>query len=516
MTSYSIHPEFTEKYRVSPISQQPEPEVNSADWESRMAQLVGFQEESPPVNLDQAEVDTGSLQTSPSQPQPIQTEESLSSNPFAKLALVGGATLSIVVVAGVFLSQIMNTGNQRPVNNIVSSELPTTSESPQQNLAEEVELLKTKLALAEQAQTVIAAQRTLRNRVAARVETPQVRERTPRPVEIAATPRVVTVERIVERPSPPVPVRPIAIEHTPSPAPAPAPVTIAEIPPSPPNPLDEWTRLAKLGSYGQVNTTGQSRVSTALSVPETNGNLAAQFGNSPPEPSPQPDVLVSQEQSQRAKAIKVGTSAKAVLATAVFGETTRSRGDDTDEDGNVFVLRLTNPVKSVDGAIALPANTELLAEISSISERGLLILNVTTVISEENSELREKSLPKNAITVRAPQGKPLVANQYPNEGSSIAGMDLGLFVLGGIGRGAELFNRTESQVTVGDGSTVITNNNNRANIPAGILEGGLRSVVPQISQRNQQAISQMMQRTNVWFLPAGKEVEIYINRTMQL
>jgi hypothetical protein len=47
------------------------------------------------------------------------------------------------------------------------------------------------------------------------------------------------------------------------------------------------------------------------------------------------------------------------------------------------------------------------------------------------------------------------------------------------------------------------------------VEGGLKSIVPQIAQRNQQAISQMMQNTNVWMIPAGQEVEIYINRTIQ-
>jgi hypothetical protein len=48
------------------------------------------------------------------------------------------------------------------------------------------------------------------------------------------------------------------------------------------------------------------------------------------------------------------------------------------------------------------------------------------------------------------------------------------------------------------------------------MEGGTSSVVPQIAQRNQQAIAQMMQRTNIWFLPAGTEVEVYINQLLQL
>ncbi|MDP5338949.1 MAG: hypothetical protein NWQ28_10300, partial [Nodularia sp. (in: cyanobacteria)] len=507
MTSYSIHPELSAKYLVKPIPDQQEPEVNSSDWESRMAKLVGFEEESPQVNVETVETDSANLQLSQPQPEEVQTEQSLSANPFAKLALVGSATLVIVVVAGAFLSQVMNTSNQQPRNTLVSSTapLPAISESPRRNLEQEVEILKTKLALAEQAQTVTAAQQNLRNRVAARVETPQVRESIPKPVQTASIPqpRIVTVERIVERPA----AAPVAI--APTAPPAAVAVATPETPPSPPNPLEEWTRLAKLGSYGQVNTTAQSRVDTALSVPKINPQ-EAQVTNSNPEPTPpQPDNLVSQAPSQSSKSIKVGSSVKAVLATAVFGETTKSRNNESNEDGNVFVLRLTNPLKSVDGAIALPVNTELLAEISSISEQGLLRLNVVKVISEDNGELREKSLPSNAMMVRAPQGKPLVADKYPNQGTSIAGMDLGLFVLGGIGKGAELFNRTESRVTVGDGSTVVTNSNNRRNIPAGILEGGLNSVVPQISQRNQQAIARMMQQTNVWFMPAGKEVEIY-------
>ena len=513
MTSYSIHPEFSANHLVKPIPEQPEPEIESLDWESRMAKLVGFKEESPKVKVDELAADAASLEPDEFQPDEVQTQQSLSSNPFAKLALVGSGTLAIVVVAGAFLSQIMNTSNQQPRNNLVSSTapLPAINESPQRNLEQEVEILKTKLALAEQAQTVTAAQQNLRNRVAARVETP-ARERTPTPVQTASIPqpRVVTVERIVERPA----FSPVAIAPTPPPVPVePVAVATPETPPSPPDPLEEWTRLAKLGSYGQVNTTGQSRVDTALSVPK----IEAQVTNSSPEPTPpQEDILVSQSQSQSSKSVRVGSSVKAVLATAVFGETTRSRNNESNEDGSIFVLRLTHPLKSVDGAIALPVDTELLAEISSISERGLLQLNVIKVISEDNGQLIEKSLPKNAMMVRAPQGKPLVADKYPNQGGAIARMDLGLFVLGGIGKGAELFNRTESQVTVGDGSTVVTNTNNRRNIAAGILEGGLNSVVPQISQRNQQAIARMMQQTNVWFLPAGKEVEIYVNRTMQL
>jgi hypothetical protein len=48
------------------------------------------------------------------------------------------------------------------------------------------------------------------------------------------------------------------------------------------------------------------------------------------------------------------------------------------------------------------------------------------------------------------------------------------------------------------------------------LEGGATTLGNQINQRNQQNISKRLaQRSNVWFLPAGKEIEVYVNQTTQ-
>jgi hypothetical protein len=521
MTSYSIDLKLAQQLHIKPNSNKYELPVDASDWESQMAKLVGFEEESPRVNIDALEADIENLQPYQAQPEEVPTEQPLSSNPFAKLALVGGATLAVVLVAGVFLTQIMSTGNQKPKNNLASSaaSLPPKIEPREQNLEQEIETLKTKLALAEQVQAVTAAQQNLRTRVVPRLETPRINNRTITPVQTASVPRVVTVERIIEKPFSPLPVvSPVAAVPTVAPPTVPLEPK-PETQPSPPDPLTEWTKLAKLGSYGQVYTTGQSSVNMAKLSPVNNSNVANQPTNSNPEPPPEEaEILVSQAQPQNSKSVKVGTSAKAVLVTAVFGETTRTnsnRNNQQDDNQEIFVVRLKEPLKSLDGAIALPANTELLAQISSISERGLLRLNVIKFISQDNDQLQEISLPSNAIIVRAPQGKPLVAGKFPNNGSSIARMDAGLFVLGGVSKAAELLNRVDSEVTTNSGSTIVTNSNGQRNLAAGIVEGGLKSIVPQIAQRNQQAISQMMQNTNVWMIPAGQEVEIYINRTIQ-
>ncbi|MEH2231614.1 MAG: hypothetical protein V7K71_18660 [Nostoc sp.] len=552
MTRYSIPAQTPPQNGFTLTTDDRQPEVESVDWESRMSRLVGFEEESSSSDTEGSEHSA----TPPeplSQPQDVQTKQALSSNPFAKLGLVGAATLAIVLVGGVFLSQLMSGSNQKP-KTIVSppvQEQPT-DESISQQMEAQVDTLKTKLALTEQAQMVRAAQQQLRiakSTPTVTLQQPSVRQKAiPTPPPTAYVPRTVTVERIIRVPA-----------YQPSRSPQPPVVNPTQpvvnvTPPTPPSPFEEWARLAKLGSYGQVNASNQPTSNIATLEPAKTTQPQQQETPNPdseqtPQTSQPENSAVSQAQPQGEKSVAVGSSAKAVLATAIFGETTNKSGGggDADEAKNVFVIRLKEPLKSTDGAIALPANTEFLAEIGSLSEQGLLQMNVVKVISQNNGNPVERSLPNNAIILRGTQGKPLIANKYPGQSSSIASMDAGLFVLGGIAKAAELVNRPDTKVVPlygGNYSNLDSNGNpiendtndtngtngtngtkypigyttiteNRRNLAAGVLEGGMNSVVPQIAQRNQQAIAQMSQQTNVWFLAAGTNIEIYVNQPTQ-
>jgi len=541
MTKYSTPAETPAQngFTLTPDAQQQD--VESFDWESRMSRLVGFEEESSSPDTQGAE-DSATPQESLSQPQDVQTKQPLSSNPFAKLGLVGAATFAIVLVGGLFLSQLMNPGTEKP-KNIVPPQVreQPTDESTSQQLAGEVDTLKTKLALTEQAEMVKAAQqqlRTAKSTPTVALQEPSVSSRgtqrvIPTPPPTAYIPRTVTVERIVKVPA----SQPLRSPQLPVVMPNTQPV-VNITPPSPPSPLQEWKRLAKLGSYGQVDATNQSN--NIASAPEPANNPQPQEQTPPPKT---PAPAVSQAQPLGQKSLAVGTSAKAVLATAIFGETTTRSGggDETSEAKNVFVIRLQDALKSKDGTTVIAANTEFLAEIRSINEQGLVQMNVVKLISQNNGNPTEQSLPNNAIIIRGTQGKPLIASKFPGQSSSIASMDLGLFVLGGLGKAAELINRPDTRVLplygnnvvnpdgtlneTGDGNTNSSPNRgfitgyttiteNRRNLAAGIVEGGFNSVVPQIAQRNQQAIAQMSQPTNIWFMKAGTTVELYVNQTI--
>ncbi|AVH71186.1 TrbI/VirB10 family protein [Nostoc sp. 'Lobaria pulmonaria (5183) cyanobiont'] len=537
MTRYSIPAQTPPQNGFTLTTDDRQPEVESVDWESRMSRLVGFEEESSSGDTQGSE-DSATPPESLSLPQEVQTKQALSSNPFAKLGLVGAATLAIVLVGGVFLSQLMSGSNQKP-KTIVSPPVQQqpTDESISQQMEGQIDTLKTKLALSEQAQMVKAAQQQLRiakSTPTVALQQPSVRQKViPTPPPTAYVPRTVTVERIIRVPASQPLLSPQPLVAKPNTQPV-----VNVTPPPPPSPFEEWARLAKLGSYGQVNPSNQPTSNIATLEPaKTTQPQQQETPNPDPEQTPQTpqpeNSAVSQAQPQGQKSVAVGSSAKAVLATAIFGETSNKSGGggDADEAKNVFVIRLKEALKSTDGTVALPANTEFLAEIGSLSEQGLLQMNIVKVISQNNGNPTERSLPNNAIILRGTQGKPLIANKFPGQSSSIASMDAGLFVLGGIGKAAELVNRSDSEYqypTINptpnpDGSSngnvtsayPILVTKNRRNLAAAVLEGGMNSVVPQIAQRNQQAIAQMSQQTNVWFLPAGTNIEIYVNQPTQ-
>lgn len=562
MTRYSIPSENLPENLVSP------PELDSLDWESRMARLVGLQEESSEANTDEAvEESTSGVQPS-SEPQEVRTKEPLSSNPFAKLGLVGAGTLGIVLVAGVFLSQLTNTGKQQPKkNNSVSIPQPISDSRPQQ-LQSELETLKTKLALTEQAEAVKAAQQKLRlekptppqlasrptpqAQRSASVNTPRIPlQRIPTPVRTVYVPRTVTVERIVKVPTVPqkaIPQKAIALKPIlqkpanskilPSALPIVAPNTqpiVTATPKPTPDPLQEWAKLAKLGSYGMVSITGTSAVQPTPPPPVNNTRLQARNTDEPDdEPEEESAPAVSQTKQQTPKSVAVGTKAKAVFATAVFGETTTptTNSKKKDESGkDVFVATLKEPLKSVDGTPIFPTKTQFLVQVRSISNQGFVQLDVVKVILQNNNSFIEKSLPPYALTIRAPQGKPLIASQFSNQGGSGVGIaDVGVFVLNGIGKAAQIYNTPDYQPyddcygippedTQARSLCYRERNrsrNSRRNILAGVLEGGATTLGNQINQRNQQNFSRRQpQGTNVWVLPAGKEVELSVIQTFQ-
>ena len=492
-----------------------EPDRNStSDWELEMARLVGLNEEELSLDeennytsLSQNErIEPDSLSTD--SPQESRTEQSISANPLAKFALVATGTLVIVLLAGAFLSQLLNgghrTNNQDQLN---VSPQKSSVKSEYQDLSTEVETLKTKLALSEQVESMKTAQETLRRPLVKsytpnKTSTPSTTSTPSVKIVYVPVPKVVTVDRIVKITQPVRDTTPVQVSQAIS----------KPTPSKPPN-------------LNNINPSVNKNVPIVAAVPKTVATSDSDISNiiatiwptKRLEPNSTED---NNNKTQTKSPIALGTTVKGVLATSVFGETTLSINNNVNEkEKNMFVIRLEEPLKSLDGTVVLPQNTELLATINSISEHGLLQLNVMKAVMKNRDTLKEIDLPKNALTVSSVEGQPLIADQHPSNydrSSNIAGLDLGLFLLGGLGKAAELINRADSQVAITNSAgSIISSNNPQKNVAASFAEGGFNSLVPQIAQRNQQAIAVMSQKTNIWFLPAETRVEIHVNQALQ-
>ncbi|WP_257235958.1 hypothetical protein [Nostoc sp. 'Peltigera malacea cyanobiont' DB3992] len=165
MNKYSISSKTSAQNLYTLTLDEPLLKVDSLDWESRIAKLVGFEKESLAIEVP-ALKNSSALEQSVSQPQELETKQLISSNPFAKLGLVGTTTLVIVLLVAGFLSQLINTSSQKPKNNIVVSQVRSqlTTASSYQGLEGEIEILKTKLALTEQTELIKATQQNLKSK----------------------------------------------------------------------------------------------------------------------------------------------------------------------------------------------------------------------------------------------------------------------------------------------------------------------------------------------------------------
>ncbi|MGB6298635.1 MAG: TrbI/VirB10 family protein [Rivularia sp. (in: cyanobacteria)] len=522
----------------------PDKETGLTEWESRMAKLVGL-DESTPADIENEFITDSNARSQLEEPKNTATQQPLSANPFAKAALVGAGTLAIVMFAGGFLSQMMSNDKPNLAQNAIRSQTPPKPQTKPriEQLQEEVEGLKTRLALSEQLDAVKAAQQKLRMtkstpstpRVAAK-PTPQPKPRAiprntsipripPQPpqVRIVEVPKIVKVDRVVNVPQPKPqpkiskPVLPQILPPPELPAPIPQQPLVEIEPPPESNPMQEWARLAKLGSYGQVSFgegNVSNRTSSQIEVPKK--VKEKETATKPDKETETPTRKARASNRRNPKTIPVGSTANAELATPVFGETTRSAREE-EEDNNIYVVRLKESLKAADGSTALVKGSQIFTKIDSISENGLMQLEIVKITTRENGEVVEKTVPENALTIRGKKGKPLIAKQYSSNKSSIARRDAISFLAGGVGKAAQYINRTESEVVTGENGTVaVTNVNRDPSLAAGILEGGTKTVVPQISRRNQRAISQMSRKTGIWYLPQGKDVEVFVNQETQI
>jgi Bacterial conjugation TrbI-like protein len=227
------------------------------------------------------------------------------------------------------------------------------------------------------------------------------------------------------------------------------------------------------------------------------------------EPSAVKDTATSPlELPTLIRTLLVGTSAKGSAVTPVLW------GGGANSTAK-FLLKLDEPMLDGNNQVAFPADTQFVVIAKPASTNiGLAELEVVSIIIKG----MEFAPPLGSIVIRNDQGGLLIGEDYFRRDEQIANRDFNSILTGALGNVGRILNQPVSSyastVTGGipSSSNVVTNRD--PNILGGVLEGGFRDLSTVWSQRNQQAIQELASKPNVYQLPKGRSVRIFVNQSM--
>lgn len=221
------------------------------------------------------------------------------------------------------------------------------------------------------------------------------------------------------------------------------------------------------------------------------------------------------------RSLQVGEMASGELLTPVIwagarasaGSASNSAASSAQEK---FIVQLNEPLTDPQGSVMLPQGTQIVARIINVGESGLTQLEATQAIVDG----QEYVLPPGAISIRGSDGQPLMADKWGKKGNAIASRDVTAFLFGSLSKVGEVLNQPDVQQSInsssGGFSSSTTTSNRRPNLLGAVLDGGFGPLTQQILQRNDKAIQEIMSRPDVWYVRAGTNIQVFVNRSFEM
>ncbi|HEY9708803.1 MAG TPA: TrbI/VirB10 family protein [Oculatellaceae cyanobacterium] len=222
----------------------------------------------------------------------------------------------------------------------------------------------------------------------------------------------------------------------------------------------------------------------------------------------------------KVRSLQVGDRAQGQLVTPVIWAGNEARAGATKSTqespaGEKFIVQLQEPLTDKGGFVTLPIGTQIVAQVIEVNESGWLKLNVSQIVVDN----QEYMLPLGAISIRGVDGQPLMASKWGDRGSAIASGDISTFLFGSLSKVGQVLTQPDSQsstTTSGFGfSSSTTNQSGGRNLLGAILDGGFTPLTQQILKRNEQRIQELTSRPDVWYVPVGTSVQVFVNQSFE-
>lgn len=321
------------------------------------------------------------------------------------------------------------------------------------------------------------------------------------------------------------------------------------------DPMQQWMALSQLGSYGRSEKAGGAEeaegAGEAGGAEGAGGEKVSSLNTnrdetSAAEPSSVPEQEPSQENAIAASAptqvegrfnaqvnpveeasllngvpmrsLQVGSIAQGQLVTPAIWTpkaATATVAPQARKEAEKFVIQLAEPLSDKDGFVALPQGAQLVAQVVDVKASGLAQLQVTQAVVDG----QEYMLPPGAISLRGNEGQPLVASKWGNKRPLIASGDITSFLSGALSKVGQVLIQPNSQTSTsisGNGiSSSTSSQSGGRNLLGAVLDGGFTPLTQHIKERSEQQMQDLASRPNVWYLPAGERVQVFVNQSFE-
>lgn len=510
----------------------------SDEW-AALAALTGFNQESEPNARTATAVLPAPIQN-PSSEEPSEAESNpllddedltdedrfatqrpLWSNPWAKGAFVAVGIASVTGVIGLFMNHFQNFKVNPPAITPNSDTTPDDANSHTDPRQEEIGNLKTTNGLGSQ------VQKLQQNKMANTRMLPAHKTVSPPTPSPASTTRVASLPEATPSPAYTVPHQSYSAPTVLPRAEASAPSSVGSIPiarsVTPATTLDPqaaWLQAQSVGSYGQTSAPEESSAVKSVAKPDAVQVSDTTTIKDSTVPQNNSETLQNQRYDADTNAIMTntpstfqtvapGTTAKATLTTPIFW----AQDLKPEQQQQRFAIALSEPLLNGNGQVALPAGTRILAQISSVSQSGMIELSVTNVLVPTADGEQSIQVPPGALTITGDQGAPIVAKSEKTGNQNQFGQDLKMAALGALSQAGSAMNLPTSMTTTTSpysSSTSVTNNN--SNIVGAALQGAFGTLAQQQLQRSQQTTQSDQNRPTLWVVPKGQVLQITVNQ----
>jgi len=492
-------------------------------------------------------------------------DRGVENSPLTRLSFVGSALGAIALIIWMF-SGFFTGGNQQAQESEAESPLPAESASA----FGEDDRMRAELALIEQA----------RSRPEQRLaETPQ--RPTPEDEGEAATEPDTTPPTTpptqVSRPTPaPTPARPAA---TPPPEPAASPTirpssvaaTEEEV-----DPLERWARLSEAGAAGaevalvpepeieeptreteqptrvnpNINRQNSDSDSEALPFPAAtvgddpvplpneggisnkeaepvarrNSNAEVRLASSSPgaagiiQQRPVTPAASEAAEPDQLQQVAIGESAPGtVIVPVVYA------GGEVSARGR-FAIELTEPLRDINGEVALAAGTVLITQLTEILDANIVRQQVVAIVyRDDQGQVRQEALEPGVLMVRGEDNRPLVAQVRNDDGGSDLGDDVLVGALSALGNIGAVLNAPDAVTTAtseaaGGTSSTSTTTTVTSGQDDDVVAAALEGFFTPVSERVAERFEQQSQNTSspYLFVPEGQTVSVFVNGVLEV